>query len=181
MGFRLFFIIAGCWLMFSSCSSSDQDQGPITKSQQDMSADTAAVDGTIRYSDDAITGQTVYVPVYSHIYQQNRAKTFNLTATLSIRNTSIIDSLEVNSVQYYDSDGKLVRNYLSSTQTLGPLSSIAYVIDEDDLTGGIGANFIVRWSAPTEISKPIIEAVMISTSHQQGISFTGAGRVIDEL
>ena len=31
-------------------------------------------------------GQQVYVPVYSHIDQQDRQKTFNLTTTLSIRN-----------------------------------------------------------------------------------------------
>lgn len=181
MRFRIIFIIAGCWLMLTSCSTGEPEQDPITSNQQATSADTSAWGSSTPYSDNAVVGQTLYVPVYSHIYQQNQAKTFNLTATLSIRNTSMVDSLEVNSVQYYDSDGKLVRSYLSTTQTLGPLSSIAYVVDENDLTGGIGANFIVRWSAQTKISNPIVEAVMISTSYQQGVSFTGTARIIDEL
>jgi hypothetical protein len=33
------------------------------------------------------TGQTVYVPIYSHIYSGLKGRPFNLAATLSIRNT----------------------------------------------------------------------------------------------
>ena len=166
--------------MITSCTPDDQsDEGVMNRPP--AQTDTAASEDSIQYSDSAVAGQTLYVPVYSHIYQQNKAKTFNLTATLSIRNTSLTDSLQINVVKYYDSHGELVRNYLASVRTLGPLSSVAYVVDEDDLTGGIGANFIVRWSAQAEISEPVVEAVMISTSHQQGISFTGTARIIDEL
>jgi hypothetical protein len=32
-------------------------------------------------------GQTVYVPIYSHIYSGIKARPFDLAATLSIRNT----------------------------------------------------------------------------------------------
>jgi hypothetical protein len=32
-------------------------------------------------------GQTVYVPIYSHIYSGLKGRPFNLAATLSIRNT----------------------------------------------------------------------------------------------
>lgn len=175
---RILLSLVSCWLIIVSCESQEK---PAVDNSNVSAAETDSLMLSQPYSDSAVAGQILYVPVYSHIYQQNKAKTFNLTATLSIRNTSMKDSLQVNAVRYYDSDGSLVRTYLAQARTIGPLSSIAYVIDENDLTGGIGANFIVMWSAQTEISDPIVEAVMISTSHQQGISFTGAARVIDEL
>ncbi|MEM8603550.1 MAG: DUF3124 domain-containing protein, partial [Cyanobacteria bacterium P01_H01_bin.121] len=46
--------------------------------------------------------------------------------------------------------------------------------------GGSGANFIVRWGAAREVSTPIVEAVMISTQSQQGLSFVSAAKVIEE-
>jgi hypothetical protein len=42
----------------------------------------------------------------------------------------------------------------------------------------LGANFIVEWVASTEVSEPIVEAIMIGTDFQQGISFTSPGKVI---
>ncbi|MGM0587642.1 MAG: DUF3124 domain-containing protein [Bacteroidota bacterium] len=125
-------------------------------------------------------GQLVYVPVYSHIYQQNRRKTFNLTATLSIRNTDPNRTIGVRSVNYFDSQGNLVQSYIDEPITIPPLASISYVIEEEDLRGGVGANFLVRWSASKDVFPPVIEAVMISTSMQQGISFISNGRIIEE-
>ncbi len=55
--------------------------------------------------------QSLYVPVYSHIYIHEGAP-FRLTATLSIRNTDSVNPLYVISVRYYDSAGKLVRQYV---------------------------------------------------------------------
>lgn len=124
-------------------------------------------------------GQLVYVPVYSHIYQQDRKKTFNLTATLSIRNADPFRSLVISEVTYYDSGGQLIQNYVGEPVELGPLASTSYVIEERDLRGGTGANFIVSWQAGEAVYPPVIEAVMISTSQQQGISFLSVGRVLE--
>ena len=46
-------------------------------------------------------GHGVYVPVYSHIYH-HRDDAFLLTATLSVRNTDLTDSLTLTAVRYYD-------------------------------------------------------------------------------
>ena len=35
------------------------------------------------------SGQTVYVPIYSHIYSGVKGRPFDLAATLSIRNTNL--------------------------------------------------------------------------------------------
>lgn len=126
------------------------------------------------------SGQTVYVPVYSHIYSGNRERPFYLAVTLSIRNTDTAGSITLHAVDYYDSSGKLVKPYLEKQQVLGPMASLRYVVGESDTTGGSGANFIVRWEAENSVNQPIIESVMIGTQSQQGISFTSRGQIISD-
>ncbi|MEH2456316.1 DUF3124 domain-containing protein [Nostoc sp.] len=123
-------------------------------------------------------GQTIYVPVYSHIYHYNRQQIFNLAVTLSIRNTDLVNPLIISSVRYYDSAGKLVKQYLERPIQLDALASTDFFIDTNDISGGLGANFIVEWVSQTEIAEPIVETVMIGTDFQQGISFTSRGKVI---
>ncbi|MBH8555599.1 DUF3124 domain-containing protein [Nostocaceae cyanobacterium CENA357] len=127
------------------------------------------------------SGQTIYVPVYSHIYHHNRQEIFNLAVTLSIRNTDLTDPIIITSVRYYDSDGKLVKQYLERPIQLDALASTDFFINRNDTSGGLGANFIVEWVAQTEISEPLVEAVMIGTDFQQGISFISPGKVIKKI
>jgi hypothetical protein len=124
------------------------------------------------------TAETIYVPVYSHIYHHNKQEIFNLAITLSIRNTDLTNSLVLTSVRYYDSDGKLVKKYLEQPIQLDALASTDFFVNRNDTSGGLGANFIVEWVSQTQISEPIVEAVMIGTDYQQGISFTSPGRII---
>jgi len=123
-------------------------------------------------------GQTVYVPVYSHIYSGDRERPFYLTATLSIRNTDPRHSITLSAVNYYDSDGSLLRSYLEHPAGIKPLGSTRYVVKESDKSGGSGAKFIVKWESDQEVNVPLIESVMISTQTQQGISFTSRGQVM---
>ncbi|MBF2027205.1 MAG: DUF3124 domain-containing protein [Oscillatoriales cyanobacterium C42_A2020_001] len=125
-------------------------------------------------------GQIVYVPVYSHIYHGNGQEQL-LTVTLSIRNTSLKSPLFIRSVRYYNSAGKRVKEYTKGNLRLAPLATTEFLIPQQDASGGSGANFIVEWVAEQQLSTPIIEAVMISTSSQQGISFVTSGRVIQEI
>ncbi|MBW4454453.1 MAG: DUF3124 domain-containing protein [Nostoc indistinguendum CM1-VF10] len=124
------------------------------------------------------SGQTIYVPVYSHIYHHNKQEIFELAVTLSIRNTDLTNSMVITSVRYYNSEGKLIKQYLERPIQLDALASTDFFINRNDTSGGLGANFIVEWVAQTEISEPIVEAVMIGTDFQQGISFISPGRVI---
>jgi len=141
-----------------------------------FSVDTAKADTAIRLS----KGQTVYVPIYSHIYSGNREQPFYLAATLSIRNTDSNNSITITAVDYYDTEGKLLANYLKSNKTLTPMASTRYIVKEADKAGGSGANFIVKWEADKKIIPPIIESIMIGTQTQQGISFTSRGKVVAE-
>ena len=72
-------------------------------------------------------GQTVYVPIYSHIYSGLKGRPFNLAATLSIRNTDPKHPISVVSVKFYDSEGKLVKAYLDNPAELKAMASTRYI------------------------------------------------------
>jgi hypothetical protein len=124
--------------------------------------------------------QTVYVPIYSHIYSGTKARPFDLVAILSIRNTNLKSSITLVSVKYYNSAGKMVKEYLDEHVNLNALASTRYIIAEDDKAGGSGANFIVSWKSDKPVNPPIIEGVMIGTHSGQGISFVSRGQVITD-
>jgi len=125
-------------------------------------------------------GQTVYVSAYSNVFSGPRRLPFHLATTLSIRNTDLSASFRVISIDYYDTNGKLLRRHLQKPFVLGPLASSYIHLEEKDVSGGFGANFIVRWDAVSLINAPIIECVMIGTTSGQGISFVTPGKEILE-
>jgi hypothetical protein len=126
-------------------------------------------------------GQTVYVPVYSHIYSGDREQPFYLAATLSIRNTDRKHAITVTAVDYYNSEGKFLKHYLDKPLPLDAMATKRYVVPESDKSGGSGAKFIVTWQSDQPVAEPLIESVMISTKTQQGISFTSRGRVLEAI
>ncbi|MDM8525131.1 DUF3124 domain-containing protein [Desulfococcaceae bacterium HSG8] len=127
-----------------------------------------------------LKGQSVYVSIYSHIYHGDHERPFDLTATLSIRNTDPKQEITLVSADYFDSDGNFLKNYVEKPVKLKNLASIRYVIKGTDKSGGSGAKFIVRWESKEPVNPPLIEAIMISTKSQQGISFISRGIAIKE-
>ena len=123
-------------------------------------------------------GQILYVPAYSHIYSGNRERPFLLTVTLSIRNIDPKHQIKITSVDYYETQGKLLKKQIDRPIILNPLESLRYVIPERDKSGGSGANFIVEWQSDKFVNPPIVESIMISTKSTQGISFTSRGQEI---
>ena len=167
-----------CLVFLAGCTSSQKAQ--INSNQTNSPASSQISSQEVKFETLKIaTGQTIYVPIYSEIYFFNRTRTLQLAATLSVRNTDSQNPITITSVRYYDSDGNLVKNHLESPLRLAPLASTEFIVDQNDQTGGSGANFIVEWVAETEVFEPILEAVMVSTTSQQGISFLSKGRVIE--
>ena len=125
-------------------------------------------------------GQKVYVPAYSHIYQGIKGKPYNLSALLSIRNVDAKNSITITAIKYYNDDGELVKNYFDQPAVVPPMGTKEIYLPERDSKGGSGANFTVQWEGGTEVSVPIIQAVMIGTASTQGISFVCNGVAIEE-
>ncbi|WP_417291635.1 DUF3124 domain-containing protein [Corallibacter sp.] len=124
---------------------------------------------------DSLTNGSSYLSVYSEIYSMTEHRTINLTATVSLRNISVKDSVFILNADYYNTHGDLIRNYFKKPIYIKPLETLEIIIDEKDSHGGSGANFIFDWKTHPNNSEPHFEAVMISTSGQQGISFTTQG------
>ena len=72
------------------------------------------------YGIEIVDGQTVYVPVYSHIYADG-GKPHLLEATLSIRNLDPNRTISIKSVKYFDTKGSLIKEYLDGELGMGPL------------------------------------------------------------
>jgi len=125
-------------------------------------------------------GQTVYIPAYSHIYHGNKESPLLLSVTLSIRNTEPLHSLTVTTVNYHETEGALLKEYIKKPIVLGPLGTERYIVPQRDSSGGSGANFIVKWHSEKPINPPIMETVMIGTQSQLGISFTSRGQAIEQ-
>ncbi|MDG2012922.1 MAG: DUF3124 domain-containing protein [Pirellulaceae bacterium] len=124
--------------------------------------------------------QTVYVPVYSHVYYAG-GSALPLAATLSIRNTDPQNACAVNSVQYFDTGGMLVESYLEQPIKLTPLQTIEFLVTGRDVSGGSGANFLVHWSSEPDVNEPMVEVIMVGVDGPRGISFGRAAIKTDRL
>ncbi len=170
------------WAITMIALTACTNQATFQKPQPDVSTNGAGLKAITLNTSKIKMGETVYVPVYSHIYHyNNQGHVINLSATLSIRNTDLKNPIIITAVRYYDTNGKLVRKYLKNPAELAPLASTDYFVETDDVSGGLGANFIVEWVSETTVSEPVVEAVMISTASTQGISLVSNGRVIQQF
>jgi hypothetical protein len=100
---------------------------------------------------------------------------------MSIHNVDLKNPITIKKVDYYNGRGALVKKYLDNPLELNPLETRQFIIEQEDKAGGTGANFIVEWVSGYDVISPVIEAVMISTSSQLGISFTTSGKVVKKL
>jgi hypothetical protein len=166
-------LILVCSLAVVGCSGEKSDSRvPASASVHLRPRSTPLPEPTVR--------RTVYVPVYSSIYTglDIRQTLIELAATVSIRNVSARYPVILNFVRYYDSGGKLVREYLREPAELGRWPPSNSSSQRVDTSGGPGANFLVQWVGQSDVDEPLIEAVMIGQSGNAGISFTSEGRVI---
>jgi len=168
--------LAGCGDPEGSASNPFTGETPVSQLGPATLPDPTATQAPVNLS----LGQTLYVPIYSHIHLKTQERTFNLAATVSIRNTDRDDAIVLSTIDYIDNSGELVRRYLDQPRRLDPLASTSVVIEETDAAGGLGANFIVEWSAPQAVTAPVVESIMITTRSSLGISFTSPARVLSE-
>ena len=133
---------------------------------------------------DISVGQIVYVPAYSQIYSVysgGKDQMINFAVTLSIRNTDLQHPIIVKSVSYYDNDGTLLKEYVDKPFQLSKMASVSFNIQQSDESGGIGANFIVKWGAEEEVYEPCIEAVMLGAHGTHGFAWRSPAYIIKEI
>lgn len=165
---RLLVIMLCSQVLFLSCieSKSTREIKPINWEEREIS---------MTKMDSFNLGQS-YLSVYSEIYSITEHRTINLTATVSLRNISPTQEVYLLNASYYNTSGELLRTYFNKPVALKPLETLEIIIDENNKHGGSGANFVFDWAVKDENDpEPHFEAVMISTSGQQGISFLTQG------
>ncbi len=118
---------------------------------------------------------SVYVPLYSSLYVGGRRSLKNLSATLSLRNTSADQALIVTSVTYFDGNGKAVVELLDVPHVLAPMATAEFYTDQSSTSGGPVATVIVGWGAETSVAPPLIEAVILGNYGAKSISFVSRG------
>lgn len=122
-------------------------------------------------------GQTLYLPVYSHMLYGNlgsrgKASQVQLSTLVSIRNTDPRRPLRVLSARYYDTAGKLLGERLAGPVVLPPLGTQELFVELNDASGGSGANFVVKWEAEAAISPPLVEALHANMDGGKAVIFT---------
>lgn len=130
---------------------------------------------TAKIANDSLNTGTTHLSVYAQIYSYSEHKKHGLTVTVSLRNTDRQDTVYVKKADYYDTHGELIRSYFNHPIYLAPMETVEIVIDETDKEGGTGGNFMFDWATKPNSNEPLFEAVMISTSGQQGLSFSTMG------
>ena len=136
------------------------------------------IDPTTMESPALRIGEVIYVPVYSHIFQGDKASKQPLSSTLVIHNIDPSKPIQVTSVRYYDHSGAQIKEYTDEPITLGPFASANFVVGIGEDRGGVGANFIVEWQGDDTPASPIVQAIMSGGTGTQGLSFVTQGKVI---
>lgn len=129
---------------------------------------------------DIVTGQHIFVPAYSDVFIGDAGQTIQMAITLLIHNTDPDDEIIIESVQYFNTDGEMVREFIEQPVTLRAMATTGFVVNASNSSGGWGANFTVSWGAPTPVYEPVVEALMVNTSMAMGVSFVSQGRVVSE-
>lgn len=158
-------------VLLAACSPPEEVSPPATEPLEQITANDLQI----------VSGQTVFVPAYSEIFSGTADRTTRLTVTLAIHNTDAEHPIIIESVAFYNTEGQLVRNFVEEPLVLNPLATTGFVVEDADNSGGFGANFVVNWIAETLVFEPVVEAIMINTSNQQGLSFITTGRILDQI
>lgn len=130
-------------------------------------------------------GQTVYVPIYSEIRHGNtsaagKPDTTLMSVLVSVRNTDPTNSIRIVSAPYYNTDGVLIRNSVTSPKVIAPFGTFEIFVELRENLGGSGANYAIRWDAATAVSPPTIEALHSRFQAGYSVAFISRGRAISE-
>ena len=160
--------------LLSGCGQSAQDPNVVLSESHQDPIEALEVISNVDHSQ-LNYKQTFYVPIYSDIYTDRDNRKVLLSATLSVRNTTLDKSLYVNKIDYYDTGGTLIKSYLTSPIELPAMATLNYIVEKEEDKGGSGANFIIEVEGVDETVKPVIEAVMIGNFSNKGFAFSTEG------
>lgn len=125
---------------------------------------------------------TIYVPVYKSFYQfySSNRDTFSLTSTVYLRNTDQKIPIVINTIEYYDQNGKLINKLIEQPMTVKPWNTREITLPLSTQPEDSGAHLIVRWKADQPVNQPLVEVLMVGQVFNRGMSFLTRGYEIKE-
>ena len=127
------------------------------------------------------TGQSLYLPVYSHIWhgemdRKGEPTRALMSVSVSIRNTDPARPIRILSAQYYDTDGRKLREYVPAPRSVAPMGTFEIFVPRSDDTGGSGANFDIVWKSDAPAGLPLVEGVHASLQAGRSVAFVTSAR-----
>jgi len=169
--FSLFLLIT-----LGSCVNSSKDHIPLNQPKD--------FDPSILRSDMSpikkVSGQLLYLPVYSNMPYQIDTVKFDMSAFVAIHNTDLFSQIFLTKVLYFNQNGKLVDDFLKKGKiALNPLATKDFYIPYEDQSG-TGANFLVEWVADTLVNEPLFEAVTLCLKPNNSVAVLSQGKILSE-
>ncbi len=165
-------------LLLIGCNPAAQDPNVMLSEQQQDPIKELEITSEVDRSQFAYK-QTFYVPIYSDIYIDRENRKVLLSATLSVRNTTMTKPLYINKIDYYSTEGAFVKSYVNSPIELPAMGTLNYIVEKEEDKGGSGANFIIEVEGIDDTVKPVIEAIMIGDFSNKGFAFTTQGTPVN--
>ncbi len=130
---------------------------------------------------DIESSNSYYLPIYSNLFIDEQIKDLALSINVSIRNSSLKDTIEVSKVNYIDIQGKRIKRFLKEKVMLSPLSTVFYKVDSNNFKKQKGGAFLIEINGIEEESKslPLINAVMVGEYSNKAFSFSTKGYKIN--
>jgi hypothetical protein len=127
-----------------------------------------------------ISGQLLYLPVYSNIPYLIDTTKFDMSAFIAIHNTDLYNSITLTRVLYFDQEGKLVNDYLKDQKVkINSLATKDFYVPYEDQSG-TGANFLIEWTSDTLVNEPLIESVTTCLKPNNTVAVLSQGKIISE-
>ncbi len=129
------------------------------------------------------TSGAIFVPVYRSFYQVygTTRDSYDLTSTVFFHNIDPKQTIEVLSIDFFDSSGKLLKKLVDKPLLIKPRNIKEITIQpgtqpEEDT----GTHLIVRWKSVQPINSPLIEVLMVGQVLNRGVSFLTRGCEVKE-
>jgi hypothetical protein len=84
--------------------------------------------------------------------------------------------IRVTSARYFNTDGQLLREYITAARVIPPLGTLELYVPRSDSSGGSGANFLIDWNAEKPVNPPLIEALHADIREARTLLFVTTAR-----
>lgn len=128
-----------------------------------------------------VRGQILYMPIYSNIPHYSDSNKIDMSAFLAFHNTDLFNTIRIQKVQYFNTKGKLVHDFLpNDSKKIEPLETVNFYIPYQDQSG-IGANFLIEWVSDSLVTEPLVESITINTIVHNSVAVLSQGKIIKEI